>query len=74
MIFEALHRLGSKPDRVLLYSSEFNLSEDDDSKESHMLRFARDNYGVKLKPIQVQLRGGDGGRSHPIKHFMEGIG
>ncbi|KAJ5319313.1 CAZyme family GT8 [Penicillium brevicompactum] len=60
MIFEALHRLGSKPDRVLLYSSEFNLSEDDDSKESHMLRFARDNYGVKLKPIQVQLRGGDG--------------
>ncbi|CAI7606636.1 unnamed protein product [Penicillium bialowiezense] len=60
MIFEALHRLGSKPDRVLLYTSEFNLSEDDESKESQMLRFARDNFGVKLKPIQVQLRGGDG--------------
>ena len=25
-----------------------------------MLRFARDNYGVKLKPIKVQLKGGDG--------------
>jgi hypothetical protein len=61
MIFETLHRLGSKPDRVLLYAAEFSSSEDDDSKESRMLRFARDNYGVKLKPIKVQLKGGDGG-------------
>jgi len=67
MIFETLHRLGSKPDRVLLYASEFYLSEDDDSKESRMLRFARDNYGVKLKPIQVQLKGGDGGEQLQFK-------
>ncbi|CAG8421297.1 unnamed protein product [Penicillium salamii] len=60
MIFEALHRLGSKPDRVLLYASEFTSPQNHDSKESRMLRFARDNYGVKLKPIQVQLRGGNG--------------
>ncbi|CAG8052055.1 unnamed protein product [Penicillium olsonii] len=60
MIFEALHRLGSKPDRVLLYASEFSLPQNHDSKESRMLRFAQENYGVKLKPIQVQLRGGDG--------------
>lgn len=70
MIFEALHRLGSKPDRVLMYASEFYTSEDDDSKQSRMLRFARDNYGVKLNPIQVQLRGGDGGEYPDLPNWV----
>ncbi|KAJ5291930.1 CAZyme family GT8, partial [Penicillium angulare] len=60
MIFEALHRLGSKADRVMLFPSEFMKSEHDSSKESILLRFARDNYQVKLKPIEAQLRGGGG--------------
>ena len=63
MLFEALHRLGSKADRVMLYPSEFFKSDDDDSKESRLIRFARDNYQVKLKPIEIQMRGGGGGKS-----------
>lgn len=63
MLFEALHRLGSKADRVMLYPSEFLQSENDDSKESRLLRFARDHYGVRLKPIEMQVKGGSGGKS-----------
>ncbi|PWY93039.1 nucleotide-diphospho-sugar transferase [Aspergillus sclerotioniger CBS 115572] len=60
MIFEALHRLGSKADRVLVYPSSFLTSETDLSPEARLLRFARDQYAVKLKPIQVIQKGGGG--------------
>lgn len=63
MLFEALDRLGSKADRVMLYPSEFLQSENDDSRESRLLRFARDNYRVQLKPIEIQMKGGSGGKS-----------
>lgn len=62
MFFEALHRLGSKADRVMLYPSEWLESENDDSKESRLLRFARDHYRVQLKPIEIQMKGGSGGK------------
>lgn len=56
MIFETLHRLDSRPDRVLLYPEE--MLRDPASRESHddlsrLLIKARDEYDVKLIPIQV---------------------
>ncbi|PWY75052.1 nucleotide-diphospho-sugar transferase [Aspergillus heteromorphus CBS 117.55] len=60
MIFEALHRLQSKADRVLMYPSSFMKSEDDRSPEARLLRFARDEYAVKLTPVQAILKGGGG--------------
>lgn len=65
MIFEALHRLGTRADLVLMYPSKFLVSEDDSSLEARLLRFARDNYGVKLRPIEVLRKGGAGGKSCP---------
>lgn len=63
MIFEALQRLGSKADRLLMYPHDFLLSEDDSSPEARLLRFARDKYAVKLKPVAVMRKGGGGGKS-----------
>ena len=54
MLFESLHRLGCKPDRLMMYPSEFSLAGD--STESRLLRKARDEYKVILKPIEVQRR------------------
>ncbi|KAJ5772943.1 hypothetical protein N7457_007839 [Penicillium paradoxum] len=59
MMFETLNRLGSKADRVLMYSSEWSMAEDADTYESNLLRYARDRYAVKLKPIEVQMRPGN---------------
>ncbi|GLA12454.1 N-acetylglucosaminyltransferase [Aspergillus niger] len=60
MIFEALHRLGTKADLVLMYPSKFLVSENDSSLEARLIRFARDKYDVKLKPIEVIKKGGAG--------------
>lgn len=57
MLFEILHRLGSKADRLLMYPSEFRVrSGDNETPESRLLRKARNEYNVKLKPIEVQRR------------------
>lgn len=52
MSFEALHRLGSKADRLMLYPSSFNTSGD--NLESQLLNKAKKEYGVHLVPIEVQ--------------------
>ncbi|KGO47716.1 hypothetical protein PEX1_092410 [Penicillium expansum] len=57
MLFETLHRLNSKPDRVMMYPSEFPLDGNNTEPESRLLRKARDEYNVKLVPIKVQSRG-----------------
>ncbi|KAK7422794.1 N-acetylglucosaminyltransferase [Neonectria punicea] len=60
MMFETLHRLGSKPDRVMMYP-ESMLDPVATTAETHagtLLIKARDQYGVKLQPIQVQSREG----------------
>ncbi|PYI05196.1 nucleotide-diphospho-sugar transferase [Aspergillus sclerotiicarbonarius CBS 121057] len=54
MLFETLNRLGSRADRLIMYPAEF--SAQDDSVEAKLLRKARDEYGVKLAPIEVQSR------------------
>ncbi|KAL2842495.1 nucleotide-diphospho-sugar transferase [Aspergillus pseudodeflectus] len=56
MLFETLHRLKSKADRLMMYPNNFSADEQDQSSESRLLRKARDDYGVKLMPIEVQSR------------------
>ncbi|KAL8980321.1 MAG: hypothetical protein Q9205_004559, partial [Flavoplaca limonia] len=60
MLFEALHRLDSRAERLLMYPSKFKLSGDDgtdsQSWESGLLRKARDEYNVRLKPVEVLAR------------------
>jgi hypothetical protein len=61
MIFEALNRLGSRPDRLLLYPSYMLhdpsiASSDDLEGEAKLLLQARDEYDVKLTPIEVAHR------------------
>ncbi|KAF4970157.1 hypothetical protein FSARC_2754 [Fusarium sarcochroum] len=60
MIFEALHRLGSKADRLMMYPREM-LSPDAERSSSHggqLLIRARDEYNVTLQPIEIQHRDG----------------
>lgn len=61
MVFEALHRLGSKAQRVLLYpqawgdtnSVYWGTSPGLDHETSKLLLKARDEYHVMLKPVDV---------------------
>lgn len=58
MIFETLFRLGSRADRVLMYPKAMmdpNRTEAANSDQMLLIK-ARDAYGVKLVPIQVQSR------------------
>ncbi|OGM42752.1 hypothetical protein ABOM_008158 [Aspergillus bombycis] len=54
MIFEALSRMKSKVDRLMMFPSNFKL--DNDSLEGKLLLRARDQYGVQLVSITVQSR------------------
>ena len=54
MLFESLHRLDSKADRLLMYPGEMDLSED--SIEGRLLTKARDEYKAVLQPIAIQQR------------------
>ena len=59
MLFEILHRLESKANRLLMYPSHFLAEEGDsasETDESRLLKKARDEYDVKLQPIEVQSR------------------
>jgi len=59
MIFESLHRLGSKAERVLLYPKEWDVKdENSDDRAAQLLHRSAADFGVKLKP--VQLLGPDG--------------
>ncbi|KNG87388.1 hypothetical protein ANOM_004022, partial [Aspergillus nomiae NRRL 13137] len=54
MIFEALSRMNSKADRLMMFPSNFKL--DNDTTEGKLLLKARDQYDVQLIPITVQSR------------------
>lgn len=59
MLFEILHRLESKADRLLMYPSTFIVHDGDpapQSEQSRLLKKARDEYDVKLQPIELQHR------------------
>ena len=56
MVFERLHILDSKPDRLLLYPKD--LSPNNQDEAGALLRKARDQYKAILKPIEVQQKEG----------------
>ncbi|KAG6001872.1 N-acetylglucosaminyltransferase [Claviceps maximensis] len=60
MLFEILHRLGSRPDRLMMYPSNMMSKNPsvDDSEDARLLVKARDEYNVHLRPIEVQHRSG----------------
>lgn len=54
MFFEALHRIGSRADRVMMYPSTMLQSGDDSSSDARLIFKARDEYNAKLVPITIQ--------------------
>jgi alpha-N-acetylglucosamine transferase len=57
MVFESLHRLGSKAERLMMYPEEWSIEAE--SSGAWLLRRARDEYDVKLQPVQIQRLEGD---------------
>ncbi|KAL8992102.1 MAG: hypothetical protein Q9188_007657 [Gyalolechia gomerana] len=56
MLFEALDRLGSKADRVLLYPDQWDTRiESLTDRDSQLLVKARDWYKVKLVPVDIPI-------------------
>jgi hypothetical protein len=54
MIFEALHRIGTKAERIMLYPQQWKVPKGKpETEEERFLLQARDRYKVKLVPIQV---------------------
>lgn len=70
MLFEILHRLGSKADRLLMYPSSMHPDQYSTTTESRLLLKAEKLYGVKLLPIEVQHRTG-GDRKTQSTPFIE---
>ncbi|RFU26748.1 hypothetical protein B7463_g9597, partial [Scytalidium lignicola] len=54
MLFERLHTLGTKADKLMMYPADFSVG--DTSVEGRLLLKAKNEYGVKLTPIEVQRR------------------
>ncbi|KAJ5897126.1 Glucose N-acetyltransferase 1 [Penicillium subrubescens] len=55
MVFEALHRLGSRADRLLFYPKEWDLVIDGDSDRiSQLLVLAKDQYNVQMVPVAIE--------------------
>ncbi|MCJ1285809.1 N-acetylglucosaminyltransferase [Xylographa opegraphella] len=55
MVFEALSRLGSKADRILMYPEEWDTDiANITDRDSQLLQKARYHYGAKLLPIKVK--------------------
>lgn len=69
MLFESLHQLGSRPDRVLMYPSGMIDPEASEANthDAKLLIKARDEFNVRLSPIIVQHRDG-ADRWLPISH------
>ncbi|PHH80807.1 hypothetical protein CDD80_6897 [Ophiocordyceps camponoti-rufipedis] len=64
MLFEILHRLSSKPHRVIMYPSDMMadpLALEADTDDGRLLIKARDRYRVRLVPISVQHKDTDEG-------------
>ena len=70
MLFERLHSLNCKADRLLMYPQQF--SPEGENAEAALLRKARDDYNVILKPIEVQRRSSrDRGFTNPYMKLLE---
>lgn len=54
MVFEALHRLGSRADRILFYPREWDtVVSSSKDRDSQLLVMARDKLNVKLMPMDI---------------------
>jgi hypothetical protein len=54
LVFEALHRLGSRPDRILFYPQTWDLEISNKwDRGSQLLVMARDKYKVNLIPVDI---------------------
>jgi hypothetical protein len=51
VVFESLHRLGSRADRILLYPEEWVAKRDDRTR--WLMQVAQQKFGVKVEPIQL---------------------
>lgn len=73
MIFETLHRLGSRADRVMMYPEDMMdpAETKPESEEAKLLVKSRDQYKVKLVPVAVQRRSGGDGKFFPSKIFLQ---
>jgi alpha-N-acetylglucosamine transferase len=52
MIFESLHRLGSKAERLMMYPEEWSIGSE--SSNAQLLRKAMDKYNATLQPVHIQ--------------------
>ena len=60
MIFETLHYLESKADRVMLFPRSWHYAnKTETSKHAELLRKAEAEYSVKLVPVDLQHGGGE---------------
>lgn len=56
MVFESLHRLGSRAQRVLFYPENWDIEiADKNDRDSQLLVLARDKFEVLLVPIDLDL-------------------
>ncbi|KAK3670635.1 hypothetical protein LTR78_009470 [Recurvomyces mirabilis] len=54
MVFEALHRHGSKAQRVLLHNPQWaSVAQGGDDRSAQLLSMAQKKYGVTLKPVRL---------------------
>ena len=73
MVFEALARLGSKADRILLYPEEWDTDIADASdRDSQLLVKAREYYNVKLVPVDIPQKSDDAWHGSFSKFFAWG--
>ncbi|RBQ66603.1 hypothetical protein FVER14953_11649 [Fusarium verticillioides] len=54
MFFEALQRLGSQADRVMMVPASMLEPEMEDSSDAYLIKKARDENNVKIVPISIQ--------------------
>lgn len=62
MVFEALHRLGSRADRVLFYPEDWDsIPDSENDRNSQLLKVAEMVYNVQTVPVDIQMiKGGTG--------------
>ena len=75
MLFETLHRLGTKADRLLMYPRKFHIDQTDTdagSVEGRLLQRAQDEYGVKLQPVEVQHKDSSDRESGNVRPTQNG--
>ena len=56
MMFERLHQSASRADRVLIYPTEYSSESAATSWQQTLLRKARDEYNVTLRPVELISR------------------